>query len=360
MSYDISRRGFLGATVAAAAVPSADLLRIAGAAQPAAAPAKGPIIIASANGLTAVTRAMELLRGGADPLDAVVAGVRINEDDPNDGSVGYGGGPNEDGEVELDASVMHGPTHKAGAVAALRRVRHAASVAQRVMQRTDHVLIVGEGALRFARAHGFPEENLLTESAREAWLRWKESHSDDDDWLPPASQPATQQHSRLPREGPIERDYGTINCLALTAAGDLAGTTTTSGLSNKIAGRVGDSPIIGAGLYVDNGVGAAGSTGRGEANLQNCSSFLIVELMRNGKSPQTACLEALTRIADRTEPRLRDRNGRPAFGLAFYALARDGRHGSATMWSGGKYAVHDGTEAKLVESAYLFKRPDKP
>ncbi|MCA9256010.1 MAG: N(4)-(beta-N-acetylglucosaminyl)-L-asparaginase, partial [Phycisphaerales bacterium] len=261
-----------------------------------------------------------------------------------------GGLPNEDGVVELDACCMDGPTHKAGGVAALRNIRNPSRVARLVMKRTDHVLIVGEGALRFARAHGFREEELLTDKAREIWLRWKETHSKDDDWLPP-------EENEGGGAGPaaIPFTYGTINCCAVDPRGDVAGVTTTSGLSYKIPGRVGDSPIIGAGLYVDNKVGAAGSTGRGEANLQNCSSFQIVDEMRRGASPEEACRIVLERIADRTEPRLRRKDGRPDYDLKFYALAKSGAYAAVSMWSGAKFAVHDGTEARREEMAYLYK-----
>jgi len=375
--YDsLSRRGFLGAAAAAVAggTTSAAMLNqeepsqastrpdVEPATQPAAPPVR-PVVISSGNGMRAVARAMEMLKAGSDPLDAVVAGVQIQEDDPNDHSVGYGGLPNEEGIVELDASVMHGPTHKAGAVAALRNVRHAARVALTVMRRSDHVLLVGEGALKFARAHGFKEEDLLTEESRRIWLAWKENLSGDDDWLAPATAPANHNaQTRIMPSRPFsmkERPYGTINCCAVTADGDIGGVTTTSGLAFKLPGRVGDSPIIGAGLYVDNAVGAAGSTGRGEANLQNLTSFAIVELMRNGMSPVDACLESLKRIADRTEPRLRDAQGRPAFDLKVYCVAKDGRHASASIWDGGQYAVHDGVEAKLLPAAYLFERAPK-
>lgn len=320
-------------------------------------PARLPIVIASANGLPALDKAMTMLRAKADPLDAVIAAVNIVEDDPEDHSVGLGGLPNEDGVVELDASVMHGPTHKAGGVAALRSIRHASSVARLIMQRTDHVLLVGEGALRFAKAHGFKEEDLLTEESRKIWLNWRESHSRKDDWLSPdeATGPTSARGRPI-----VEHTWGTINCCAVDAAGNIAGVTSTSGLSYKIPGRVGDSPIIGAGLYVDNAVGAAGSTGRGESNLQNCSSFYIVELMRSGKNPQQACLEALKRVAERTEPRLRDKSGRPAFGLTFYAVAKDGRYGAASMLSGAEFAVHDGSQARREKCAYLYEAPPTP
>jgi len=324
-------------------------------AEPPSGSGKGrlPVVIASANGLTAIDTAMGMLRRKADPLDAVIAAVNIVENDEDDGSVGRGGMPNEDGIVELDSCCMHGPSHKAGGVAALRNIANPSSVAKLVMQRTDHVLIVGEGALRFAKAHGFKEENLLTDKARAAWLRWKESLSDKDDWFAP-KKADVEKGARA--RGAFERTWGTINCCAVDAAADIAGVTTTSGLAFKIPGRVGDSPIIGAGLYVDNAVGAAGSTGRGEANLQNCSSFLVVEYMRAGKSPEQACLDVLQRVADHTEPRLRDKKGRPAFGLTFYAVHKDGRYGAASMWSGKHYAVHDGTEARREDCAYLFKR----
>jgi len=228
-----------------------------------------PIVIASANGINAVAKAYEIITAGADALDGVIAGVNLVEDDPADHSVGLGGLPNEDGIVELDACCMHGPTHNAGAVAAIRNIRNPSKVARLVMERTDHVLIVGEGALRFAKRHGFKEENLLTDEARNIWLKWKENLSDEDDWFAPEDQ--EQNHSFLLDE----RITGTINCSALDLKGNLSGVTTTSGLSYKIPGRVGDSPIIGAGLYVDNEVGACGSTGRGEENLKNLSRKLL-------------------------------------------------------------------------------------
>ncbi len=270
----------------------------------AAPTATRPVVISSGNGLVAVTKAMELIKGGASALDAVIAGVNIVEDDPNDMTVGYGGLPNEEGVVELDAAVMHGPTHRAGAVASLRNIKNPSRVARLVMERTDHVLLVGEGALRFAKAHGFKEEDLLTDRSREAWLKWKENLSTQDDWLPPHT-PETEEIGEL-LDG-SHRPTGTIHCSALDASGDLSCVTTTSGMAFKIPGRVGDSPIIGAGLYVDNTVGAAGSTGRGEANLTNCSSVMIVEFMRQGKTPEQACLEACKRIVDRNVMRrLRD------------------------------------------------------
>jgi len=309
-------------------------------------------VISSGNGLSATEKAMELLRKGHDPLDAVIAGVNIVEEDPDDMSVGYGGLPNEEGVVELDASVMHGPTHNAGAVASLRNIKNPSKVAKLVMERTDHTLLVGEGALKFARAHGFKEENLLTDKAREIWLRRKEMLSDKDFWFPPKVETLEPELLRY-----VEF-HGTINCNAIDADGNLAGVTTTSGYYFKIPGRVGDSPIIGAGLYVDNDVGAAGSTGRGEANIQNCGSFTVVEFMRQGHSPEEACLRALKRIAEKSkgQPRLLNEEGLPHFGLDFYAINKKGEFGGASMWSGSTFAIHDGQKNKLVESAYLFKK----
>ena len=340
------RRTFL--KTAAAAMASPQLVKAA------AGPAK-PVVIASGNGLQATARAMELISQGKDALEAVVAGVTIVEDDPNENSVGYGGLPNEEGVVELDASVMHGPTGRGGAVAALQNIRNPASVARVVMERTDHVLIVGAGALKFAKAHGFKEENLLTDSAREAWLKWKEKLSNEDDWLPPHDQ-KTKDISQVIHNA--KRHWGTINCNALDENGNLSGCTTTSGLAFKIPGRVGDSPILGAGLWVDNDVGAAGSTGRGEANLLACSSVMVVEFMRDGKSPEAACLQACERIVKQTKMRrLLDDEGRPKFDVRFYAINKKGEYGGASIWSGGNFAVNTGQkESRVLESAFLFKK----
>lgn len=349
MSHKFSRRDFLktGIGLSAATILNTGKNLVSAEEQ------NGKIcVVASSNGLRAVEKAMELLKQGQDPLDAVIAGVNIVEEDPKEMSVGYGGLPNEEGVVELDASVMHGPTHNAGAVASLRNIKNPSKVAKLVMERTDHAFLVGEGALKFALAHGFKEENLLTDQARERWLRYKERLSDRDNWFPP------KVEKREPEFDSLLESYGTINCIAIDASGDLAGVTTTSGFFYKIPGRVGDSPIIGAGLYVDNDVGAAGSTGRGEANILNCGSFSVVHFMAMGFSPEEACLKALEKIAQKAKllPYLLNESGLPRFGLNFYAINKKGEYGSASMWSGARFAVHDGTEARLKPEAYLYKR----
>lgn len=367
----LPRRNFLAlSAIAAAGLPSG-----ASARQPETPPAPAgtpgpgdgsrlkPVVIASGNGLAAVNKGMEMLRAGADPCDAVVNGVKIIEDDPKDNSVGYGGLPNEEGIVELDASVMHGPTHKAGAVAGLRHIKNPAAVALLVLRKTNHALLVGEGALRFAKSFGFPEENLLTEESRQAWLRWRANRGAGDDWLDDA-QTDDDKWGQAPAVGaasaPIPYTTGTVHCAALTAAGDLGATTSTSGLSWKIPGRVGDSPIIGAGMYVANDIGAAGATGRGESVIQNCGSFAVVQHMAAGDSPTDACIKVLKRIADRTlEKRHRDELGRPKFNVTMYALRKDGAFGSACLWKGGSFAVHDGTQGRVIQSPWLFEKDDK-
>jgi N4-(beta-N-acetylglucosaminyl)-L-asparaginase len=231
----------------------------------------------------------DILSEGGNIIAAVENGTNVVELDPEDTTVGYGGLPNEEGVVELDASIMYGPTHNCGAVAALRNIKTPTSVARLVMERSDHMMLVGKGAQRFATAHGFKKEDLLSEKARLRWLEWKENLSDKDDWFPP-------QDGKYEEEG--GRSHGTINVFAIDGNGDIAGVTSTSGLSFKIPGRVGDSPIIGAGLYLDNDVGAAGATGRGEEVIRTCGSFYVVEMMRQGMTPQEACEAACQRIID--------------------------------------------------------------
>jgi N4-(beta-N-acetylglucosaminyl)-L-asparaginase len=339
-----------------------------------------PVVVASANGLSATAKAMEMIGAGKDTLDSVVAGVNIVEDDPKDMSVGYGGLPNEEGVVELDASVMHGPTKRAGAVASIRNIKNPSKVAKLVMERTDHLLLVGEGALRFALAHGFEKQELLTAESRAIWLRWKETHSDRDAWGPGLSAPDTPAQGLLDYKGSMKPEQllaladeiifrpptGTINCIAVNGRGEISGTTTTSGLAFKIPGRVGDSPLIGCGLFVDNEVGAAGSTGRGEECIKINASHTIVEMMRRGMSPTDACLEACKRVANTYNG---NRTKLSKFNINFYALNKNGQYGGAALWGysltsrgerrRGMYAVHDGRENKLRELAYLYEIPDR-
>jgi N4-(beta-N-acetylglucosaminyl)-L-asparaginase len=350
----LDRRSFLAAS-AAASIPA--LLRPSRVnAQQRAARGSQPIVISSANGKDAVTRAMEELRAGADPLDAVVEGVTLVEDDPDDTSVGYGGLPNEDGVVQLDASVMHGPSHKAGAVAAIENIRNPAKVALKVLRHTDHVMIVGEGAKRFALAHGFEEQNLLTDKAREIWLKWKRNLNPNDDWLDDEQSVDRDARQAMAERLGIPYHHGTIHCGAVDANGDVGACTTTSGLSYKIPGRVGDSPIIGAGMFVDNAVGAAGATGRGEAVIQSCGAFQIVQHMSNGDHPTEACLKVLKWIADHTKRHmLLNERGEPNFGVKLYAIRKDGAYGSAAMRKGGRFAIHDGHDARHEDCAFLYE-----
>lgn len=324
---------------------------------------RGPVSVASGNGVKAVERAWELMNQGRDTAEAIVEGVRIVEEDPNDMSVGYGGLPNERGVVQLDASVMHGPTHKAGCVACIEDIKTPASVALEVLRRTDHVMLVGQGAKEFAVALGFKEENLLTDRARRAWLRWKANHGPNDDWLNPEqmdwefNQEGHGTHTAMatPETSPIPFTTGTIHCSALNDKGELSGCTTTSGLSYKIPGRVGDSPIIGAGMYADNEIGSAGATGRGEAVIQCCGSFLAVQFMDQGMSPTEACTAVLKRIADRTkQKRLLNEKGEPNFQVTMYAMRKDGAYGSACMRPGGTFAVCNGEGPRRVNSVPLF------
>lgn len=351
MPESLNRRNFL--SVGALGLGATAL----GASPPREVGGKRPVAISSANGLRAVEKAMELLKAGADPLDAAIAGVAIVEADPNDHTVGYGGIPNEEGIVELDAAVMHGPTHGGGSVAALRGIMHPAAVARLVMKRTDHCLLVGDGAQRFAKMHGFPEVDLLTENARAIWLYWKETQSKENDRIPPPIEELDPAVRKFFGEAYV-REHGTIHCSTLDTHGDLGCVTTTSGLYYKLPGRVGDSPIPGAGLFLDNEVGSAGSTGRGEANLLNLSSHTIVEELRRGAAPKDAALEACKRIAATNKlPRLRGANGRPNFQVKFYCVTKDGRFAGASLWAGSKMAVHDGDSARLVDCASLYDEP---
>ena len=360
----ITRRKLLGSAAAAAA-----LARAAQAQKSGSAPASGaPVAISSANGLRAVERAVQLLQEGRDPLEAAIAGVNIVEDDPNDMTVGYGGVPNYDGVVQLDACVMHGPTARAGAVASLEGVKNPSRVAKLVMETTDHVLLVGPGARAFADANGFARENLLTEKARKVWLYWRQNLSATDKWLePPPDQLDPDVKAFIDEFGWDEfrkpERGGTIHLSAVDARGDLAGCTSTSGLFFKMPGRVGDSPIVGAGCFTDNDVGSAGSTGRGEANILVSGGHLAVELLRQGRHPKDACVEVLRRIAKTTrERRLLDAQGRPKFGITFYAVSKRSEYGAAAMYAfspSGKrsqFAVADARGARKEDCAYLYER----
>jgi N4-(beta-N-acetylglucosaminyl)-L-asparaginase len=330
-----------------------------------------PVAIASGNGLEAVNKAMSIMAAGGDTLEAVVRGVNIVELDPRDMTVGYGGLPNEHGVVQLDSSVMHGPTRGAGAVGCLEGVKTPSLVAVAVMRFTDHVMLVGEGARNFARQMGFKaDEELLTDASRMEFLKWRASLSPEDDWILPAESgekvknftPSINPDSIPQTQALLDsydgvRPYGTINCNAIDRNGNISGVTTTSGLFFKVPGRVGDSPIIGAGLYCDNDVGSAGSTGRGEANIKVCGGHSVVELMRRGMHPTDACLEVCKRVVTWTvEKRLRDANGRPNFNLNFYAVNKKGEFGGAAIFSGANYAVNVNGKGELKDSAYVFAR----
>lgn len=347
MSHDVSRRDFLaaaGGLATAGALGIRHPLRPLRPLPPTRRWAARPVVVSSANSLRPIQRAYDLILQGADPLDAVVEGVKIQELDPDDMSVGFGGLPNAEGVVQLDASCMHGPSRRAGAVGALEGIKTASEVAKLVLTYTDHIFLAGDGAKRFALSYGFEEENLLTDKARQAWLEWRANLSPGDDWrdVPP----------RTPMV--VHRPTGTINCDAVTPTGDIASVTTTAGLAWKIPGRVGDSPIIGAGQYCDNEIGSAGSTGLGELNIMVCGAFFAVEQMRRGQKPTDACLETLRRAVRLTEPRLLTPDGKPRYQLDFYAVNRRGEFGAAALYP-SRFAVHDGTEARFLDTAHLYE-----
>lgn len=359
MSKQITRRRFIQASASLAA---AGALPAFGSDTPTMRAGRvSPVVISSGNGhqfrnggkLTCVETAFEMVAKGGDVLDALIAGVNIVELDPEDTSVGYGGLPNADGVVQLDSCCMHGPLKRAGGVASLEGVRTPSKVARAVMNETDHHLLVGAGAQAFARQMGFEVENdLNTERSRKLWLDWKR-RVDPGHYLDPASraQAGLRAGRNMVAEGLIDPEhyFGTINCLGINAGGDVCGVTTTSGLAWKIPGRVGDSPILGAGLYVDNLAGAAGSTGRGEANLYNLTSHLIVENLRRGMHPKDAAIDGLRRIQSNTvEKRLLNVRGLPNFGISFYVLDKQGRHAGVAMYPGGKYAVCDANGGRQV------------
>ena len=360
MPKPLSRREFAKATGVGALVASAG----PAFAQAPAVRTGGvkPVVIASANGnrfknggaRTAVELAFATMTAGGDVLDALIAGVNVVELDPADTSVGYGGLPNAEGVVQLDACCMHGPRKRGGGVASLEGVKTPSKVAQQVMDVTDHHLLVGPGAQSFARNLGFTiESDLNTELSRRLWLEWKR-RTDPDHYLDPARAHAWHEAGlQMAREGLLDPEHywGTINCNGLSARGEICGVTTTSGLAWKIPGRVGDSPILGAGLYVDNEIGGAGSTGRGEANLYNLCAFLIVEEMRRGAHPKDAGLTALRRVQRNTiEKRLLNARGLPNFGLNFYVLNAKGEFAGVSMYA-STYAVctENGAETRDTE-----------
>jgi N4-(beta-N-acetylglucosaminyl)-L-asparaginase len=272
-----------------------------------------PVVICTWDFHRASERAWELLQQGRSALDAVEAGVMVEEADPGNQTVGLGGRPDRDGHVTLDACIMDARGN-CGAVMGLEGYVHAVSVARKVMEETPHVILVGEGAGQFAREQGFEPRELLTEASRKAWLEWKKTA----DYQPVIN---------------IE-NHDTIGMLAMDREGQLAGACTTSGLAYKMRGRVGDSPVIGAGLYVDPEVGAATATGLGEAVVRTVGSFLIVELMRQGKTPQQACEEGVRRILSRQK-------GDPDFQIGFIALNTRGESGGYCIHPGFSYRQYD-------------------
>jgi len=375
--------GAVAAGVGANAVPEA----LADGQQSSSQTLKRPIIICANNGYAYVEAAYAFLKGGGDTLDAAVRVVMGPENDPNDDSVGLGGLPNEEGVVELDACCMHGPTRRAGSVGGVRNIKNVSLAAKAVMEHTGHVMLVGEGAERFAVAMGLPRENLLTERSRKIWLLWKQFNSDrdwwgpgiaDPHWHPPAPDNAPQSNNLGNRvrdlqqraaDLGIEPEFqlaaarrvlyppsGTIHCSALNEKGEISGITTTSGLAFKLPGRCGDSPIIGAGCYTDQDVGSAGATGAGEENIKVAGAHTIVENMRRGMSPQEAGIDALKRIVrnyngDMTKLRYMD--------MTYYALRKDGAYAGVCLWEGysaghpHKFTVHDGTLRSEVATPLL-------
>jgi len=288
---------------------------------------EGPVVISTWDfGMPANAVAMAMLRKGATALDAVEAGVRLPEADPVITSVGRGGFPDAEGDVTLDASIMD-ERGRCGAVACLEKTLHPVSVARAVMEKTPHVLLVGDKARDFATRMGFPKSGLLSPEAKKAWKEWR------------AGNPQWKAFST------DISNHDTIGMLAMDSHGRLSGACTTSGWAFKVPGRVGDSPIIGAGLYVDNEVGAATATGTGEEVIRICGSFLIVELMRNGARPQEACQEAIRRIR-RFNPDKTD------LFVGFIALNKAGEYGAWSTRDGFEYAVSDARGDQLLKSGW--------
>jgi len=385
----VSRRGFLGSTLAGSVslaisgkIVSAQA--VAEKRQGAGRATKLPIIICAANGYNYLDEAYSFLSGGGDTLDAALRVVEGPENDPNDESVGLGGHPNEEGVVELDACCMHGPTRTAGAVGGVRNIKNVSLVCNAVRLHTGHVLLVGEGAERFAVAQGFRRENLLTDKSRREWLLWKETHSDW--WGPGISSPdwrkrfhaavrADDWQLRIDRMKEVAAEIGipaelrmeaigyvifpptgTIHCSALNEKGEMSGCTTTSGLAWKIPGRVGDSPIIGAGCFTDQSVGSAGATGNGEENIKVAGAHTIVENMRHGMSPLDAGMDALKRIVRNYD---NDHERLQFVDMVYYILRQDGTYAGVSLWEGyennkpHQIAVHDGSR-RLEKTVSMF------
>jgi N4-(beta-N-acetylglucosaminyl)-L-asparaginase len=371
MTRKIDRREFVLSGAAAVAAAATAPTSVFGQA-PAVVAARNvrPVVVASANGnrfkhdgdKTTVEKAFTMISEGSDVLDSLIAGVNIVELDPEDTSVGYGGLPNGDGVVQLDASVMHGPKKRAGAVAALEGVRTPSLVARAVMDLTDHHLLVGRDAQVFARNMGFGiEADLNTPRSRQRWLEWRRQ-IDPTRYLDPDKRLEEMERARqkMVALGLVDPDhlYGTINCNGVGPKGEICGVTTTSGLAWKIPGRVGDSPILGAGLYVEGDVGACGSTGRGEANLYNLCSFYVVERMRGGAHPKDAGLEALRRIkANTVEKRLLNPEGNPNFNVSFYIVDAKGQYAGVSMYQ-SSYALCTERGPETLDTTPLL--PGKP
>jgi len=375
---DFVKTSVLGAVAAGVGAQAEDAKPSAAAPQKESGSYKRPIIISANNGRNYLDAAFAFLKSGGDTLDAALRVVKGPEDDPKDDSVGLGGLPNEEGVVELDACCMHGPTRRAGSVGGVRNIKNVSLVSKAVMEHTGHVMLVGEGAERFAVAVGFPRENLLTDHSRKIWLLWKEFNSTGDWWGPGLADPhwqppdagGTKPQSELWRErieklqmraaalgiGPHEQlaavrkvlfpPTGTIHCSALNEKGEISGCTTTSGLAFKLPGRCGDSPIIGAGCYTDQDIGSAGATGSGEENIKVAGAHTIVENMRRGMSPQEAGMDALKRIVRNYN---NDMNKIRFIDMTYYILRIDGAYAGVSLWEGyakdnpHKIAVHDGS-----------------
>jgi N4-(beta-N-acetylglucosaminyl)-L-asparaginase len=383
----VSRRHFITSTIAGSVAASAFSGRSVaqGSDKNTAKQARLPVIVCAANGYNYLDDAYSFLAGGGDTLDAALKVVQGPENDPNDESVGLGGHPNEEGTVELDACCMHGPTRTAGAVGGVRNIKNASLLANAVRLHTGHVMLVGEGAEKFAVAQGFERENLLTDRSRKEWVLWKELHTDW--WGPGVSSPEWRRRFRAARAdewqeqldrmhqiaaevgiAPELRDdairavlfppTGTIHCSALKQNGEISGCTTTSGLAWKIPGRVGDSPLIGAGCYTDQDVGSAGATGNGEENIRVVGAHTIVENMRHGMSPLDAGMDALKRIVRNFDG---DKERLQFVDMVYYVLRKDGAYAGVSLWEGygddnkpHQIAVHDGTR-RLEKTVALYE-----